>query len=101
MQFRKLRGIREDKDIKKKDIAKYYGPFMNGVSVSEMLDVINSIFMIRPCTKVINPEKPFKECLNYHIKLCPAPCNNKCDQTEYMQRVKKAIESENNYAKRA
>ena len=75
----------------KKDKAKYYGPFMNGVSVSEMLDVINSIFMIRPCTKVINPDKPFKECLNYHIKLCPAPCNNKCDQTEYMQRVKKAI----------
>jgi len=75
----------------KKDKAKYFGPFMNGVSVTEMLDVINSVFMIRPCTKIINPEKPFKECLNYHIKLCPAPCNNKCDQKEYNLRVKKAI----------
>lgn len=75
----------------KKDKAKYFGPFMNGVSVTEMLDVINSVFMIRPCTKTINPEKPFKECLNYHIKLCPAPCNNKCDQKEYNLRVKKAI----------
>ncbi len=75
----------------KKDRAKYFGPFMNGVSVNEMLDVINSVFMIRPCTKVLSETKTFKECLNYHIKLCHAPCNGNCDKKVYMQAVKKAI----------
>ncbi len=75
----------------KKDRAKYFGPFMNGVSVNEMLDVINSVFMIRPCKKVLG-EKPIKECLNYHINLCLAPCANRVDRQTYMIGVKKAIE---------
>lgn len=75
----------------KKDRAKYYGPFMNGVSVSEMLDLINSVFNLRSCKKVLG-EKIQKECLNYHIKLCNAPCAGKICQEKYMESVKKAIE---------
>ncbi len=75
----------------KKDRAKYFGPFMNGVSVSEMLDLINSVFMLRPCKKVLG-EKPTKECLNYHIKLCLSPCSGRVDKEEYLKGVKKAID---------
>ncbi len=75
----------------KKDRAKYFGPFMNGISVNEMLDVINSTFMLRPCKKVLG-EKATKECLNYHIRLCLAPCSGRVDRDEYLNGVYKAID---------
>ena len=73
----------------KKDKAKYFGPFMNGVSIKDMLDLVNTLFMLRPCKRVLG--KPQKECLNYHIKQCLAPCTGKVDKQEYMLNVKKAI----------
>ncbi len=76
----------------KKDGAKYFGPFMGGVSVRDVLEIINLAFGIRPCDKKLNPEKPIKECLNFHIKKCVAPCNGCVDKKEYMQMVEKAVD---------
>jgi excinuclease ABC subunit C len=45
----------------KKDGAKYFGPFMGGVSVRDVLEIINLAFGIRPCDKKLNPDKPIKE----------------------------------------
>lgn len=74
----------------KKDGAKYFGPFMNGISVGETLDVINGVYKLRSCKFVLDGKKR-KECLNYHIKTCLAPCADYCTEQEYMQAVKKAI----------
>ena len=76
----------------KKDGAKYFGPFMGGVSVRDVLEIINLAFGIRPCDKKLNPDKPIKECLNFHIKKCIAPCNGCVDKDTYMQMVDKAID---------
>ena len=76
----------------KKDGAKYFGPFMGGVSASETLEIINTAFMTRTCTVKIDPEKPKKECLNYHIKKCLAPCSGKCAEKDYSERVNGAID---------
>ncbi|MBO7149826.1 MAG: excinuclease ABC subunit UvrC [Clostridia bacterium] len=76
----------------KKDGAKYFGPFMGGVSVRDVLEIINLAFGIRPCDKKLNPEKPIKECLNFHIKKCIAPCTGCVDKKEYMQMVEKAVD---------
>ena len=76
----------------KKDGAKYFGPFMGGVSVKSVLEIINLAFSIRPCDKKLNPEKAIKPCLNYHIKKCFAPCALRISQEEYKQRVLSAIE---------
>lgn len=76
----------------KKDGAKYFGPFMGGVSVKEVLATINLIFGIRPCDKKLNPNKPIKECLNYHIKKCIAPCTGCVNDKQYMDMVNKAID---------
>ena len=61
----------------KNDGAKYFGPYMLGVSVSDILDIVKEAYQIRPCSIKINTQKPKKECLNYHIGLCYAPCANK------------------------
>lgn len=76
----------------KKDGAKYFGPFMGGVSVWSVLEIINLAYQVRPCDKKLNPDKPIKECLNYHIKKCAAPCALRVSEEEYLSRVQKAID---------
>ena len=76
----------------KKDGAKYFGPFMGGVSVKGVLEIINLAFGLRPCDKKLNPEKAVKPCLNYHIKKCFAPCSLLISQEEYNQKVLGAID---------
>ena len=75
----------------KKDGSKYFGPFMGGVSVGSVLEIINLAFGIRPCDKKLNPEKCLKPCLNYHIKKCYAPCAGLINQEDYKTVVMGAI----------
>ena len=75
----------------KKDGSKYFGPFMGGVSVGSVLEIINLAFGIRPCDKKLNPEKCLKPCLNYHIKKCYAPCAGLINQEDYKTAVTGAI----------
>ncbi len=76
----------------KKDGAKYFGPFMGGVSIKGVLEIINLAFDVRPCDKTLNPFKPVKPCLNYHIKKCSAPCAGYISKEEYFERVNGAID---------
>ena len=76
----------------KKDGAKYFGPFMGGVSVKSVLEIINLAFGVRPCDKVLNPNKCVKPCLNYHIKKCDAPCAGLISRQEYMQKINSAVD---------
>ena len=76
----------------KKDGAKYFGPFMGGVSVKSVLEIINLAFGIRVCDKKLNPEKPIKPCLNYHIKKCFAPCALLISKEEYLEKVNGAVD---------
>ena len=76
----------------KKDGAKYFGPFMGGISVKSVLEMLNLVFSVRPCDKKLNPEKVVKPCLNYHIKKCTAPCAGLITKEEYLKSVEKAVE---------
>ncbi len=76
----------------KKDGAKYFGPFMGGVSANSVLEILNLAFCVRPCDKKLSLEKPIKECLNAHIGKCLAPCAHKVSESEYNERVLKAID---------
>ena len=75
-----------------KDGAKYFGPFMYGVNVNDVLAIIRDAFKTRPCKYQITISKNKKECLNYHIGLCLAPCSKKCSRDEYMVEVNKAVD---------
>lgn len=68
----------------KKDGAKYFGPYLAGMSAYELVKVINNAFPIRTCNLKINEKKPQKrECLNFMLGLCSAPCTNKISKTDY------------------
>lgn len=75
----------------KRDGAKYFGPFMGGVNAYETLELVNLLYDLRPCDKVLSTVKPLKPCLNYHIKKCTAPCAFFESETGYGERVKSAL----------
>ncbi|MDR1905857.1 MAG: excinuclease ABC subunit UvrC [Clostridiales bacterium] len=59
----------------KNDGAKYFGPYMLGISVRDMVNLIEGAFPLRNCS--LNFDKisvNHRPCLNYHIKRCLAPC---------------------------
>lgn len=74
----------------KKDGCKYYGPFMGGISYKDVLETCGLLFSVRLCRTAIG-EKPKRECLNYHIGKCCAPCAHKITREEYDERVKQAL----------
>ncbi len=75
---------------KKDDKSIYFGPYSTVLKLKEVVRFINKNFLIRKCSnkKFNNRNRP---CLNYQIKICPAPCVNKIDQKEYRNRLKQVI----------
>ncbi|MBD5584242.1 MAG: excinuclease ABC subunit UvrC [Clostridia bacterium] len=73
----------------KKDGCKYFGPFMGGISCKEILDTLQLTFCVRLCHTATTGKK--RECLNYHIGRCLAPCAGKVSKEDYAERVKKAL----------
>jgi excinuclease ABC subunit C len=71
----------------KKDGARYFGPYTSVGAVYETLRLLKKLFPLRTCKRKIG-EDIGRPCLNYHIKRCLAPCDDKIDQTSYHQMIK-------------
>ena len=75
----------------KKDGGKYFGPFMGGINCNDILDILQLTFCVRLCnTKIC--QTPKRECLNYHINRCSAPCAGYVTEEEDSAQVKKALD---------
>ena len=76
----------------KKDGAKYFGPYFAGLDVREIVKVINSAFKIRTCNnKITATSMAERECLNYSLGLCSAPCTKRINVADYRKELDKAI----------
>ncbi|MCD8294111.1 MAG: excinuclease ABC subunit UvrC [Clostridia bacterium] len=75
----------------KKDGSKYYGPFMGGINVKDILDTVQLTFSVRLCSTPTAAGNR-RECLNYHIGRCGAPCAGKISKEDYAVRVQKAMQ---------
>lgn len=73
-KFPRLIMTREKKD----DGALYYGPYTNAKLLKEALKILQILFPLRTCNKI-----PKKECLQFHINQCLAPCIGKIDERRY------------------
>lgn len=76
----------------KRDGAKYFGPYMGGISVNSLLDTLNLLYFSRPCDKALSKDKILKPCLNYHLKKCHAPCAGLVSSEEYMKNIRAALD---------
>ncbi len=83
-----------------KSKARLYGPYTSAYSVRETIELINKIYQLRTCNRVlprdVDRERP---CLNYQIHQCQAPCRSGCtDRERYNEGVKGALDFlEGNY----
>jgi excinuclease ABC subunit C len=71
----------------KKDGARYFGPYTSAGAVYETLRMLKKLFPLRTCKRKIGEDKG-RPCLNYHIKRCLAPCDDKVDRVTYHQMIK-------------
>ena len=71
--------------------SEYYGPYSHTGTLNGLLDIIRHAYHIRTCHLPLTDTGikggKFKECLEYHIKNCPAPCTGKITQTEYKEQI--------------
>ncbi len=76
----------------KKDGAKYFGPYFGAVNAKDLLHLINTTFSLKTCHLNLNNGKQAKrECLNYHMGLCYAPCVGKISKQNYRKEIDKVI----------
>ena len=76
-----------------KDGAQYIGPYMSGYYVKNAVDQAIKIFRLPTCNRKFPQEiGKGRPCLNYHIKLCNAPCKGKITNKEYRENIKEAVD---------
>ena len=74
----------------KKDGCRYFGPFMGGINYKDILETCQLLYNVRLCHTAIGA-KPKRECLNFHLGRCLAPCAHKVSKEEYAERVRGAL----------
>ena len=66
----------------------YFGPYTSAKSVRRTLRLLQKLFPLRTCKY---KKLPDKECLDYHIGRCPAPCTGRISREKYNENVQKVI----------
>ncbi len=76
----------------KNDGAKYFGPYMQGITSKDILQLVESAFCLRSCSHDLSRlPKSHRPCLNYHINRCLAPCDGHCSKEEYAKQIEGVI----------
>lgn len=77
----------------KKDKSRYFGPYTSGGAVKDTIDLMQKIYRIRTCSRVLPRDTgKARPCLNYHIGQCDAPCQGKISQEEYAKKIGQVLE---------
>ncbi|MBQ7461654.1 MAG: excinuclease ABC subunit UvrC [Bacteroidaceae bacterium] len=74
----------------------YFGPYSHVPTMYLLLELIGKLYPLRRCREHITADSiakgKHKECLEYHIKNCKAPCTLRQSREEYMQDIAEAKE---------
>lgn len=83
-KFPSIKIVRE-----KKEEGEYYGPYTDIGFVRRLLNLSYKLFKMRSCSIDINLAKLRKPCLEYHLRMCSAPCAGKITVEEYNEQIRK------------
>ena len=71
--------------------SEYYGPFSHAGTLNGLLQIIRQAYKVRTCHLPLTENSikagKFKDCLEYHIKNCPAPCIGLASKEEYNSQI--------------
>ena len=70
---------------------KFFGPYVSGSSVKSVIELLCKTYKIRTCSKDLSGKCKGRECLNYHIGQCSAPCVGYIDKKAYSEAIKEII----------
>ena len=69
----------------------YYGPYSHVGTLNALLNLISEVYNIRTCKLTLTENDiqkgNYKECLEYHIKRCKAPCIGLQSKEEYGKEI--------------
>ncbi len=65
------------------DGARYFGPYTNVKAMRQTLKTLGRVFTIRGCNLTIPSKRKYRVCLDYFIKRCPGPCEDKISEADY------------------
>lgn len=79
--------------VLRKDGAKYFGPYFGIINGREVLNIINTTFMLKNCKQKFGKGKYLdRPCLHYEMGQCLAPCVGRVSSSEYKQEIYKVID---------
>ena len=71
--------------------SEYYGPYSHSGTLNGLLQIIRQAYKVRTCHLPLNESSikagKFKDCLEYHIKNCPAPCIGLVTKEQYNTQI--------------
>lgn len=74
----------------------YFGPYSHQPTMYLLLELIRKLYPLRRCHEAITADSiakgKHKECLEYHIKNCKAPCTARQSREEYLANIAEAKE---------
>lgn len=73
------------------DGSRYFGPFVRVKELRKLMRSLRRLFPIRSCTDRRLKTRE-RECLDYFIDLCPAPCTGRAAAEAYAQTVESLVE---------
>ncbi|MGD2062533.1 MAG: excinuclease ABC subunit UvrC, partial [Nitrospirota bacterium] len=81
-EFPRIDVVRQVAD----DGARYYGPYVAGVSINDTVSLINNHFMVRKCLNREFKMQP-RPSLQFQIGRCYSPCTGRISPEEYRRKV--------------
>ncbi len=73
------------------DGSRYFGPYSDVGAVNEIIDLLDSIFMLKRCSALSFPDD-FRPCLNYHIEQCRGICAGRVGKEEYREIINQVLD---------
>ena len=71
--------------------SEYWGPYSHVGTLNGLIEIIQNAYKVRTCRLPLTENSikngKFKECLEYHIKKCPAPCIGNINSTDYNSQI--------------
>ncbi len=75
-----------------RDGSRYFGPYTDAGALRRTVKMVRSIFPIRSCMGSRPGRGPhYRECLDFHIHRCAAPCIGKISKEDYRELVDRLI----------
>lgn len=75
-----------------KNGSEYYGPYSHIGTVNALMQIIAQVYKVRTCRLPLTEDRinsgKYKECLEYHIKKCMAPCTANQSKEAYNNQIK-------------